>query len=325
MSDDTSSSAATSSDHAGENGRHNAVPTAQEIAKRRKKNREMFNKKRGELLDDLLKSLDILAYAELSIIYYKDCSFLRFFIRAIVQFVCLTPKPAIFPEPPANRPYIGGILGTNLLCILLHVVFAPPSAGEATRGYLHGGLALDFIGQKGPSSKLNLLLLDVLLVAIQIVQLSARVTRQRLKDDSAPVRTATPRGTPGVPPTSVQDLDAEERGVRRSTEQHDIEMQTLNPTGTAIAASDEASPSERDNLLAITAPRTDAHIFDAFNSGQIVLADLDIVKTIKEQLLAYQSTPQDPSPSFSDMRANVIGQLIRWRNGATVGRPAEMG
>lgn len=32
----------------------------------------MFKKKRGELLDDLLRGLDILVYAELSVIYYME-------------------------------------------------------------------------------------------------------------------------------------------------------------------------------------------------------------------------------------------------------------
>lgn len=48
------------------------APTAAQVAKRRKENREMFNKKRGQLLDDLIYNLDILVYAELSAIYYME-------------------------------------------------------------------------------------------------------------------------------------------------------------------------------------------------------------------------------------------------------------
>lgn len=46
--------------------------TAAETAERRKKNRDGFNRKRGDLLDDLLRSLDILVYAELSVIYAME-------------------------------------------------------------------------------------------------------------------------------------------------------------------------------------------------------------------------------------------------------------
>lgn len=46
--------------------------SAARVAARRKKNREMFNRKRVELLDDLILNLDMLIYAELSTIYYME-------------------------------------------------------------------------------------------------------------------------------------------------------------------------------------------------------------------------------------------------------------
>lgn len=49
-----------------------AAPTAAELEERRKKNRRMFNRKRAELLDDLLRNMDILVYAQLSGIYYME-------------------------------------------------------------------------------------------------------------------------------------------------------------------------------------------------------------------------------------------------------------
>lgn len=48
------------------------APTPAEMAQRRKKNRENFNRRRVELLDDLLRSIDILVYAELSAVYYME-------------------------------------------------------------------------------------------------------------------------------------------------------------------------------------------------------------------------------------------------------------
>ena len=48
------------------------APTTAELAERKKKNRKMFNKKRGELLEDLCRNLDILIYAELSTVYYME-------------------------------------------------------------------------------------------------------------------------------------------------------------------------------------------------------------------------------------------------------------
>ncbi|KAK3675707.1 hypothetical protein LTR78_004348 [Recurvomyces mirabilis] len=325
MSDEPSSSAAAYTSDISTNGPSTeAVPTAAQLAERKKNNRQLFNRKRGDLLDDVLRNLDILVYAELSAIYYMDCSFIRFLIRGLIQFVFLTPKPAAPPAPPLNKPYIGAILGSNILCILLHIIYAPPSGSEATRGYLHGGLAMDFIGQKGPTSKVHLLLLDLLVVILQLVHLSTHITRTRLKDSSVSVTTSS--GTQYTATAIRQDHDAEERGVRRSGEHQDIEMQTLNPSGTSTEpVPNRASTTERaDDTLASTSPRTDAHIFNAFNSGQIVLADLDIFQTTRDQFWAYATTPaEDSTTSIVEMRRNIIGQLLRWRSGAVTGRPAE--
>lgn len=261
--------------------------TAKELAKKRRKDRENFQRKRADLLDDLLRNLDILIYAELSTIYYMDCQVTLFFIRAFIQFLFLTPKPAIFQELP-DRSFLGSIVGPNLLCMLLHCILATPSAGEATRSYMHGGLIMDFIGQKGPSSKLHLLMLDFVLLGLQIVHLSASTLRRRLRsaiDTGSAVVAADPVMA------TVQTVEDEERGVRRSAEEErraDIEMQNLTAAGTSTeSAVPTAADEERERLLASFTParRTEAHIFDAFNSGQMVIADLDLGKTIKEQMV----------------------------------------
>lgn len=254
-----------------------------------------------------------------------SCSFLKFIIRAFAQFVFLTPKPPLFPTHPADRPFIGSILASNLICIVLHALWAPPSAGEATRGYLHGGLVMDFIGQKASTSRLYLLLLDVLVVVLQLVQMSVHITRQRLKEGGA--ATTTTSGQQPAAPASRQDLDSEERGVRRSEE--GIEMQNLDPTGAAHSPTnnEDDDRTERDTLLSTTTlrPHSDAAILDTFNSGQIVLGDFDIAKTIREQIIAYKTTPREVPRLDRNVRANITGQLLRWRFGATVGRPATAG
>lgn len=234
----------------------------------------------------------------------------------MIQFIFLTPKPAILPETTPNKPYVGAIFGSNALCLILHALQSAPSAGEATRGYMHGGLAMDFIGQNGPTSKIHLLLLDLVISFLQLVQLSAHITRLRLKDtQSIPMPSRASRARPAA---SRQDLDSEERGVRRSDEEQDIEMQNLNPSAAISAATEEHEISgaiERASLL--SSPRTDAHIFDAFNSGQIVLADLNIPQTVTEQFWAY--APAEDMDQGRIMRANITGQLLRWR----LGRNAE--
>nr|POE49529.1 dsc e3 ubiquitin ligase complex subunit 4 [Quercus suber] len=244
-----------------------------------------------------------------------SCFFWRFFLRVMVQFVMLTPKPSMLPDAPSeNKPFIGAILGSNVLCIILHAIQDAPSAGEATRGYMHGGLAMDFIGQKGPTSRIHLLLLDLLVVFLQLLQLSVHITLQRLKESSS-----TPRADVRRPAVPTQTLDSEERGVRRSAEIQDIEMQNLNPSRTepdpllqadgpmnSITTEQETVPSPPASV-----PRTDANISDAFNSGQIVIADLDIQQTVREQFWSFQLESAENAEHTRDVRANITGQLLR--------------
>lgn len=244
-------------------------------------------------------------------------------LRSLVQFVLLTPKPPTFVQPPDQQPFVGAVLVANTLCIALHLWFSPATGTEATRGYLHGGLALDFIGQKGPASRITLVLFDLLVMALQFVHLTAHITRKRLKGGAATAAAATAApSTQSMPsPSTGQDLDSEERGVRHSAEleqQHDVEMQTLNPSGhaehvtAATEDDDDADTNERDALLSTAPPpRTDIHIFDSFHSGQIVLADLNIWKTVREQFWAYQkSTAEQREARRATYRAQLTSRLM---------------
>ena len=182
--------------------------------------------------------------------FRPSCSFLRFLLRAFVQFVLLTPKPSIFPDAPHARP-LGMILGTNLVCLLSHAYFSRPEAGEATRGYLHGGLAMDFIGQKGPISKTHLLVLDLLVLLLQLVNLGVVAVKKKasaaaeapVHSTSTTTRTAGTRGEPVG--GDQQTLDDEERGQLRSDHQPvDIELQDLNPSTGAAANNTSATHEE---------------------------------------------------------------------------------
>lgn len=310
--------------------------TSAQIDERRKHNREQFNRKRGQLLDDLVHNLDVLIYAELSAVYYLDNSFLRLFIRLLLQFVLLSPKPKHIPVPGVEQqPVVSALLSINTICVFLHLWLRAPSAGEPTRGYLHGGLAIDFIGQLGPSSKVLMVLLDVLVVVLQMVMLSVVTTRRRLDDKgkSAGASSTTAASAPSAPSAAAaQDVDSEERGVRRSAEleqEGDIEMQSLNPSSGRADRALDAPPdtatdeggedddnepsSDRDRLLsATTAPRSDTHIFEAFHSGQIVLGDFNVVRSAREQMAAYQKATPESRDERRAMYASQFAERVRY-------------
>jgi hypothetical protein len=98
-----------------------------------------------------------------------------------MQLIFLTPKPASVPGvAPTHRPWVYVILGPNLICMLLHIFTSRSEAGEAMRGYLHGGIIVDLIGYKGPTSKIHLLLLDILVLALQCFMLAVVMEKDRL-------------------------------------------------------------------------------------------------------------------------------------------------
>ncbi|KAJ9263160.1 hypothetical protein DTO195F2_3138 [Paecilomyces variotii] len=250
--------------------RHEATKKAQATAK-------------VAFIDRLLRDLDIMIYCELSALYYMDCSIILFAVRAIVQLIFFTPKAPPF-EPTRNQPFVGAIFISNLFCILVHLLSARPEAGESTRGYLHGGLFIDFIGQKGPVYKLRLVAFDFLVIALHILMLGLILER---------VKTASKRATQRQPRRS-QDHDAEERGVLRRDDVEDPAESPAespndyepSPGGTRYGTAD--SP-ERAQLLADPAEGPyseqlkDNHPLDGFMSGEAVIMDMSVFSTILDQ------------------------------------------
>lgn len=139
----------------------------------------------------------------------------------------ITPKegPVLLP---AERPHVFAIIGPNLVCILAHIISALPTAGEATRGYLHGGVIVDFVGQKPPTTRLCLLFFDAMILAVQCLMLAVHTEREKLRKVvnpslqplwPGPGQAGQQVGAPGTNhPEGTQTLDAEERGVNREDE-----------------------------------------------------------------------------------------------------------
>ncbi|KAK2846379.1 hypothetical protein FQN49_005783 [Arthroderma sp. PD_2] len=236
--------------------------------------RATFAKSKSVLLDRLTRDFDLLVYCELSALYYMDCSIIHFAVRAIVQFLFLTPKAANFPEPPKNQPYIGAIIISNLICIFLHIVSTNPSAGEASRGYLHGGLFIDFVGQRGPISKFQLLATDLLVICLQILMVGALLEKEKVSGLSSSQRTV--RSIPSSA-TQEQDHDSEEQGLLRSPQhlsgqEPDIECNQREGSGLS-------------NLGGVSdvRPISDMHPRDYFHSGEALVMDLDVGSTLRQQ------------------------------------------
>jgi hypothetical protein len=175
------------------------------------------------------------------------------------------------------------------------------------RGYMHGGIFIDFVGEKGPIPKTRLVLFDILTVLLQVVMLGVLIESQTLRtpssSPSATTETAAQTGT-------AQDHDSEERGLHRADTTpiishydgaaDDIELQPLHRSGTGRTGGEE--DGERDELLAEpsnTRNSADSHPLDSFYTGGVVIADLHLTDTIRNQWWQYQTAATSTSTTTS--------------------------
>lgn len=249
-------------------------------------------KRKLQFMIHLSISLDTLVYAELCALYYMDCSFFRLMIRWVSQALFISPKAEdtilIIPNY-----HVSAIVGPNFICAFMHLVSSLPQAGEASRGYLHGGILFDFIGQKAPSSKFSLLLLDILIFGLQCFMLTVNMEKERIRKVVRPIRPLdTPEGTTPEN-TTGQDHDAEERGVLRDApivdEPDDIEMQPLGRGISGVQRNEE-----RAGLLRrITTPTSDLEgLADTLRSGNAVLATFNVRQSLRTAWHNQANSPE---------------------------------
>lgn len=266
--------------------------------------------KKHSFLLNLLQQLDTLILAELCALYYMEyallalcppyrvpatapvltlgpssCSFFRLFIRWLPQWAYLSPKPdnIIFLLPSYH---VSAILAPNLACLFLHLVTSLPQTSEASRGYLHGGVLVDFVGQKPPASKLGYFFLDALVLGLQCFMLAVSMERDRVKKIIKPPRATVGRGTVGAsaasPIPTNQDLDAEERGVLRDApiaeDADDIELPPLGRVDCRRAEDEggDERPGVGHRSAAARRNRVYEDLREVLDSGNAVLANFHV-------------------------------------------------
>ncbi|KAL8718520.1 MAG: hypothetical protein Q9225_004350 [Loekoesia sp. 1 TL-2023] len=283
-----------------------AATASEESSTQRAK--KAVKKYRTQFLDHLIRQLDIVIYCELSILYYMDCSLFSFLARSLNHWFYFTPKPPLMsPIITWNRPHIVMIFALNLLSMLLHAISTPPTAGEAVRGYQHGGLLIDFVGQKSPVPRWRLVAYDLLILVLQLVMLGVTVEKKNMDVSE----TVSAGGSERRREEERQDHDFEERGVRRSEEgMQGIEMQSLRPRAEGRTGGEE--DGGRSELLAMNESTGHEYPGDAFYSGQFIVANIDIVNTVREQWRQAHPSATGSSRDRS-MGAAAAAQLARRR------------
>lgn len=273
-------------------------------------------------LNHLVYTLDTLVHAELCVLYYMEyapflppqytttpvlqvgwltaiffppsCSFFRLAIRWVAQSLFISPRSE---ESFLSVPnyHVSAIIAPNIICILLHLVTSLPFAGEASRGYLHGGVLIDFIGQKAPTSRLSLLLLDFLIFGIQCLMVAVNMEKDRIRKVVKPPRvlsaTTTTTDAAAEAPVTTQDHDAEERGVLRDApvldETEDIEMRPLG--------ADPQDSDERANLLERGPAEASSDydgLLDVLRSGNATLSTFHVRQALRATWNNRGNTPE---------------------------------
>ncbi|KAH7197443.1 uncharacterized protein B0J16DRAFT_328212 [Fusarium flagelliforme] len=273
---------------------------SQSQRRKKKKNRKKRNPGLARKLlfvTHLLKSLDTLVFAELSALYYMECSMFRFILRAVGQYLYLTPKDESFPFlMPASPLHVCLVLIPNIICILLHIFVSLPVGPDFHRGYMHGGLVIDFIGQKPPTSRVYYVLADVMILAVQCFMLTVHTERERLRVILKTFRPMVPDVAQEMAPT-IEDLDAEERGVSRDMpgslpvdEEEGIEMQPLHRVSTneeGNSTSGESEPSGRER--SVDEPSR-SHLSDVLSSGNAIIGEYHILHSLHNAALNIERT-----------------------------------
>lgn len=173
-----------------------------EEGKAQRERQKVQLQKKAEFLLDLLKRFDTLIYAQLAFLYYLEfvlppnarlrslsptnkvsrASLPRVLIRLFAHINLLSPSALPLPSPiPGQKPYTQGVLFSNLLVIAVHTFFSLPQPHNGARGYMHGGIWPDFIGQRPPTTRSYLLGMDILIMALQFVMLAVKEQEGRVK------------------------------------------------------------------------------------------------------------------------------------------------
>ncbi|XP_014559207.1 hypothetical protein COCVIDRAFT_35473 [Bipolaris victoriae FI3] len=289
-------------------------------------------RKRIQMLGELLRDLDMVVYVELITLYHLDCSFFWLAFKAFIHGTLLTPIPdtvTVTRPPDEPKPFLPLLLFSFGVTFLLHLTYPAPAAGEDTRGYLHGGLMIDFIGQQGPTSKWKLGALDICILFLQLVMVSVHVKRRELKKKLAKLaagggggatNTTTNRATSDSATTETaaatatiananvgrgQDADDEERGVLHRTD-------TLSDVG--------AEAGSEDDMLLAESESGHADAMEMLSSGQCVIGEFTLLDTLVEENRNYSAYRLTRTESGMNDMPETLRRLNTLRTRFGVGR-----
>lgn len=140
-------------------------------------NHLVLYKRKKFFLADLRHTLKALGFVLLCLIYLRDISIMRFALRGFLQYTISNPYPlpasgiSISDESKRalGRFLLISVLLANVMCFLVHLVFGVYDHSPSSDGFLYGSLSVQFMGERLPRTRWELLALDLLVFGVQIV------------------------------------------------------------------------------------------------------------------------------------------------------------
>lgn len=234
----------------------------------------------------------------------------------------LSPKDETFPFlMPAGRMHVVLVIVPNLWCMLVHFLASLPQGPEYHREYQHGGLIIDFIGQKPPKYRLYYMLADLVLLVLQCLMLTIHTEREKLRLSLKTFRPIAPDPAAELSLTrTLEDLDAEEQavqsgpGVEGENEEGDME---LRPLRSATGDTEASRPDEYESLGNNSGDEPSrSHLSDVLNSGNAVLGDYHVINAFR---LAWSDVERNTATSLQTIGYRAtLAALEAQRRGVAV-------
>lgn len=152
-------------------------------------NASLRYKQKRLFLADLRTLMGTLGSAVIGILYLRDVSALIFCLRAIVQFLLSNPYAhhwqyeSLLQEVAREQQrwfLFWSVVLVNSISFLCHLFFGAYASSSASDQQLHGGLTLQFLGERLPRGKHELVMFDCLLAVLQTLYFCLMCTTEDL-------------------------------------------------------------------------------------------------------------------------------------------------
>lgn len=136
----------------------------------------MLYRQKKHFLKELRHLLGLTGYVIIAIIYLRDLSMSLFLMKTFLQFVLTKPIPEPLPSYISQaeaRKQNGNftiilIILSAVISLGVHILQGPYNSETLLDRQLHGGITMQFIGERVAYTRVELVLLDLFLTAMQL-------------------------------------------------------------------------------------------------------------------------------------------------------------